>query len=470
MSRRGSRVRFSALALFAAVLFAAALCRPAPASAELDEFVWNPPGELEAGQNGLEDWTDYVPGMRFPIESGPAYANSQVYGAGGLYGPPGVGGTCDPSNYTMPWSDNYCEPRAHAMPLCPSGTGHQGQDIRPASCEKGIHAVVSADAGTVTHIGSYSVSIVSEDGTRHRYLHMDMANLAVSLHQSVSRGQRIGFVSNDFGGTPTSIHLHYDIQQVLEGFAQPVYVSPYMALVNSYLRLLGEPCELIPAEGAILDDRSPCLRLHGPAQYWRDITDERAHGGSLRWTRAFDGVNPSNWAEWELSFEEEGVYALSLHSLPEYGSSAQLPILIRHAEGEALFTIDLSEAGEGFFPLGEYRFLEGTNGSVAILDNTGEAGALDRRIPIDALKLSRVHDEDRDDDLDDEEPPVSDEEFGEEDWLIGEAWSQSASEEWRESSGGCSTMSTRALSPMLLLLALWALLRPSRKRAYDETR
>lgn len=449
-------IRSLGLALGLALIFAAALL----SSASAEEFIWSPPGDLEAGQNGLEDWTDYVPGMRFPIESAPAYANSQVYGAGGLHGPPGVGGTCDPSNYTMPWRDNYCEPRAHAMPLCPSGTGHQGQDIRPASCEKGIHAVVSADAGTVTHIGSYSVSIVSADGTRHRYLHMDMANLAVSLHQSVSRGQRIGFVSNDFGGTPTSIHLHYDIQQVLEGFAQPVYVSPYMALVHAYQRLLGEPCELIPAEGTVLDDRSPCVRLHGAAQFWRDVADERAYGGTLRWTRAFDGQNPSNWAEWELHFEAGGRYRLGLHSVTEYGSSEKLPILIQHKEGETEFILDLSAHGDGFVPLGEYLFGEGSSGSIALFDNTGEAGALDRRIPIDALEVVRVEVYEDDEEEDESLPgdPSFEVDAGIE-FFIGEPWSR----EDFGARGGCSGSGSHGLISLLfLLLGLVILRRPMR--------
>jgi len=455
--RRAGLLAFGLIrSLGLALIFAAALL----SSASAEEFIWSPPGDLEAGSNGLEDWTDYVPGMRFPIESAPAYANSQVYGAGGLHGPPGVGGTCDPSNYTMPWRDNYCEPRAHAMPLCPSGTGHQGQDIRPASCEKGIHAVVSADAGTVTHIGSYSVSIVSADGTRHRYLHMDMANLAVSLHQSVSRGQRIGFVSNDFGGTPTSIHLHYDIQQVLEGFAQPVYVSPYMALVNSYQRLLGEPCELIPAEGTVLDDRSPCVRLHGAAQFWRDVADERAYGGTLRWTRAFDGQNPSNWAEWELHFEAGGRYRLGLHSVTEYGSSEKLPILIQHKEGETEFILDLSAHGDGFVPLGEYLFGEGSSGSIALFDNTGEAGALDRRIPIDALEVVRVEAYEDDEEEDESLPgdPSFEVDAGIE-FFIGEPWSR----EDFGARGGCSGSGSHGLISLLfLLLGLVILRRPMR--------
>lgn len=447
------RVAWSVL-FFASVFF-----RP-EGSAHAEDFLWNRPGDLEAGMNGLEEWRDFVPGMRFPIEHAPAYANSQVYGVGGLHGPSGSGGTCNEANYQMPWRDNFCEPRAHQMPLCPSGTGHQGQDIRPSTCEKGVHPVVAADAGRVTQIGSYSVSITSADGTRHRYLHMDMANLLVSVSQEVGRGDRIGYVSNDFGGTPTSIHLHYDIQQSIVGLAQPVYVSPYMALVHAYQRLLGEPCELIPAEGTVLDDRSPCVRLHGAAQFWRDVADERAYGGTLRWTRAFDGQNPSNWAEWELHFEAGGRYRLGLHSVTEYGSSEKLPILIQHKEGETEFILDLSAHGDGFVPLGEYLFGEGSSGSIALFDNTGEAGALDRRIPIDALEVVRVEVYEDDEEEDESLPgdPSFEVDAGIE-VFIGEPWSR----EDFGARGGCSGSGSHGLISLLfLLLGLVILRRPMR--------
>src|SRR5690606_39747974 len=97
-------------------------------------FDYHPPGDLVSGSGqGRVDDVVYAPGMRFPIEEPPAFANSQVYNPGGYLGP--GGGQCDAFNYSYPWRDNYCETRQWDMPLCPAGTGHQGQDIRPATCE-----------------------------------------------------------------------------------------------------------------------------------------------------------------------------------------------------------------------------------------------------------------------------------------------------------------------------------------------
>jgi len=203
-----------------------------PALLNANDFSYSPPGMLESGSgSGRDDNKVYLDGMRFPIEKAPAFANSQVYRAGGYLGP--GGGQCASSNYSYPWRDNYCETRSHAMPLCPSGKGHQGQDIRPSTCVKDVHWTVAAEDGIITNIGSYSVWFVGDSGIRHRHLHLDMGNLAVSRGQRVTRGQRIGLVSNSFNGTPTTIHLHYDMK--LGGR----YIPTYMSLVKSYEALLG---------------------------------------------------------------------------------------------------------------------------------------------------------------------------------------------------------------------------------------
>jgi murein DD-endopeptidase MepM/ murein hydrolase activator NlpD len=232
--------------LVSAGLAAASLTLLFATAARAQPFEYLPPGDLLAGSGeGRVDFEVYAPGMRFPMETGPAFANSQVYSAGGGQGP--GGGQCDDSNYSYPWRDNYCEIRSWDMPLCPAGTGHQGQDIRAATCDNDVHWVVAAVAGTITSIGSYSVYLTGPDGTRYDYLHM--GSVQVAVNQEVTMGQRIGRVSNEFGGTPTTIHLHFNLRQFVEGVGT-VYVPPYMSLVTAYEALVGGPVGQ-PPEGSL---------------------------------------------------------------------------------------------------------------------------------------------------------------------------------------------------------------------------
>lgn len=225
----------STRSLLAAAAFAVTAATVAPVALAADPFTYEPPGTLASGSGkGRPDSKIYAPGMRFPIESGPAYANSQVWGHGGNSGP--GGGQCDKENFSYPWRDNYCESRSWSMPLCPSGTGHQGQDIRAATCEKGVHWAVAAVDGTITSIGSYSVYLTAADGTRYDYLHMQ--DVQVKEGQAVKRGERVGKVSNQFNGEATTVHLHFNIKQNVASVGS-VYVPTYLSLVESYETLLG---------------------------------------------------------------------------------------------------------------------------------------------------------------------------------------------------------------------------------------
>lgn len=222
------------------------------------QFTYNPPGQLTAGSgSGSTTTTVHAPGMRFPIQDSPAYLNSQVWGHGGYQGP--SGGQCHANNYSYPWFDNYCETRSWDMPLCPSGKGHQGQDMRPATCVDNSHWVVASEAGTITSIGSYTVYLQSTSGVRHRFLHMNPSSLQVSVGNFVTKGQLLGRVSNAFGGTPTTIHLHYDMRKNISGLGN-VYVSPYMSLVTSYQELIGvdaEPEISIDVKSFSIDPNDP---------------------------------------------------------------------------------------------------------------------------------------------------------------------------------------------------------------------
>lgn len=201
-------------------------------------FTYVSPGELEPNSGkGVTDKHVYLDAMRFPLQDAPAFLNSQVYRKGGQHA---GGSQCDSANYAYPWRDNFCESRDWPVSMCPSGKGHQGQDIRPATCKRSLHWAVAAADGVIAHIGTYSVTLQSSTGSVFRYLHLDMKNLAVRLGDRIHRGDKIGKVSNDFGDTNTTIHLHFDIKDAVIVGNQPTvtFVPPYTSLVNAYEKLL----------------------------------------------------------------------------------------------------------------------------------------------------------------------------------------------------------------------------------------
>ena len=227
-------------------------------SAQSEEFADNagtafsylPTGDLlpESGP-GYADENVYRADIDFPLE-GRAFLNSQVYRYGGYYGYVNgmEGGQCNSENYAYPWQDTFCETRSRSQDLCPDG-GHEGLDIRPASCQKSVHWAVAVEDARVTDIRRHWVTLQTENGTIYNYLHLDMSALEVEEGDNVLRGQRLGRVSNDFyksdgASVATTIHLHFEMYENYTSSDEedPLFtkVNPYQTLISAYQNNIDE--------------------------------------------------------------------------------------------------------------------------------------------------------------------------------------------------------------------------------------
>lgn len=216
----------------------------------VDGFSFHLPGDLKqgTGEGALDDLI-HAPKMRFPLEEGPAYVNSQVWGYGGIAG--NGGGECHPKNYGYPWRDNFCETRAWISGACPGGVGHQGVDIRPRTCRNNEHWAVAAEDGRISSIGGYAVTLAADSGLQYRYLHVNTKRLKIQRGQRVAAGDRIALVSNFFGGTPTTVHLHFEMRRPRPGGGYDL-LNPYASLIPAYLRLIArDEAEAAAAMAAI---------------------------------------------------------------------------------------------------------------------------------------------------------------------------------------------------------------------------
>ena len=258
--------------------------RPAVVSSEFTYFA---PGDLIPGtgvhgQSGRADPAVYAK-IRFPIAQPPAYAVSQSFmnwGNCDLTGRVGLGGRGDNvtyrcrvndkplvndelKNFAYPWRDNFCEHRTYEVGQCPAGVGHQGQDIRPATClerdpaagrcEPYQEDVVAVSDGVLMRspgdLALYLLINKPGEHIRVRYLHMNPKMLDAAgmvSGRKVVEGEVLGAVGdyeNSEGGT--SYHLHFDAQVPTR--AGWVFFNPYMTLVAAYERLIG-------ARGQVVND------------------------------------------------------------------------------------------------------------------------------------------------------------------------------------------------------------------------
>lgn len=224
-------------------------------SAFSSDFTYRPPGDIisrggSRNQIGRVDFTAYSQ-IRFPLAKTPAFAHSQSFGlrrssdrldefSGG------------PTSY--PWQDNFCEARSFGVGQCPSGFGHQGQDMRPAPCpahdegpehcDPKQQAVVAVrDAVLIRSPNQQAATLqvnTRNEHIRFRYLHMNPATMdadEILNGRHVEEGEKIGVVSNYLDHpNGTTRHLHFDMQVFTrDGW---LWASPYVTLVSAYERLI----------------------------------------------------------------------------------------------------------------------------------------------------------------------------------------------------------------------------------------
>ncbi|MEZ4375248.1 MAG: MYXO-CTERM sorting domain-containing protein [Polyangiaceae bacterium] len=144
-------------------------------------------------------------------------------------------------------------------------------------------------------------------------------------------------------------------------------------------------CDLVPAEGRIIDERDSCFAAYGPAQYWRS-EEGVGYDGSLLWTNAYDSTDPSNWARWHLDFAVAGRYQLEVFVDPAFGIHKETTYAIAHAGLEDFVVIDQSQAN-GWVSLGEFDFNAGADQDVSVYDTSSMPPGDDQHIAVDALRL-----------------------------------------------------------------------------------
>jgi hypothetical protein len=286
-------------------------------------FSYYPPGQLISGtsarnRGGDPDYTVYS-AIRFPLADAPVQTYSQMFmNLGDCTSASGDSRTlrrrgapfrCASDNKvaeaampsgghnTYPWRDNFCEARGFFVGQCPSGLGHQGQDIVPVECglssqdsdhcDRSQHRVVAVRDGMVTRAARQEglVVVVNEPGAhlRFRYLHMNPKIIddgGFFSGRVVRQGEIIGRVGNYNGREGgTSYHLHFDMQvPTKDGW---VLVNPYMTLASSYERLIGGrgteiQDDVVQASNDIADIRETAS-IRGKAKIARSSVRKKVH-------------------------------------------------------------------------------------------------------------------------------------------------------------------------------------------------
>ncbi|MCA9581964.1 MAG: hypothetical protein KC416_09215 [Myxococcales bacterium] len=148
-------------------------------------------------------------------------------------------------------------------------------------------------------------------------------------------------------------------------------------------------CGPVAAAGATIEENDFCFGAAGPVNFWR--TEAAGSDGSLLWTHATDKPEASNWAVWNLNFVDPGEYLVEAYTAaPQAGSTLAIYEITASGNVESV-VLDQSKV-DGFQPIGTFSFAQGEGQRVRILDNTGEPSAAEKRLVVDAVRLTRIGD------------------------------------------------------------------------------
>ena len=173
-------------------------------------------------------------------------------------------------------------------------------------------------------------------------------------------------------------HLHVEINEQGGAEATPWFDAPQGPA----------PCDTLVGTSGLVDNGHDCLKLFGPAQYWRNESGV-GQGGSLRWTNAYDGNRASNWAQWSLPLQIDGYYQIEVYLDDAFAIFDRTRYEVR-ANG-ATFPVVLNQAqSSGWTSLGTFHFAADGSENVAVYDNAPGPVASNQHIAVDALRYSRV--------------------------------------------------------------------------------
>jgi hypothetical protein len=151
---------------------------------------------------------------------------------------------------------------------------------------------------------------------------------------------------------------------------------------------VAEPsCQTIPPPGGILESDGPCAWRFGSDTWWRE--ESVGHDGHLYWTNAWTSAEPSEWAWWQMDFEQAGEYLLEVWVDATFGvyDHARYEVV---ADGQSSVVYLDQGAAAGWRELGAYPFAQGGAQFLAVYDNTPQSVPSDQHIVVDAIRLTRL--------------------------------------------------------------------------------
>jgi len=153
-----------------------------------------------------------------------------------------------------------------------------------------------------------------------------------------------------------------------------------------------EPCQPVPAEGRVIEERDGCYVAGGDPKFWR--REQEGSGGASDWTMTTDLADEANYGIWRLEMEAGGLYRVDVRmDGGRFGKSKQARYVVTHAGASDEVLLDQSAAPDDFVSLGDFEFAAGGDQNLMLGDNTGEGGDAETSLLYDAIRVTPADEE-----------------------------------------------------------------------------
>ncbi len=125
---------------------------------------------------------------------------------------------------------------------------------------------------------------------------------------------------------------------------------------------------------------------HGPAQWWKRMTDAGRDGGMLYTLNNSPDLGITNMADWRPTIRTPQRYEVYVFVPRRNATTTCARYEIYSASGRRDVTVNQNAVSDGWVSLGTYPFSAGTSGLVRLIDVTSEK-KYTRRIGFDAVKF-----------------------------------------------------------------------------------
>jgi MYXO-CTERM domain-containing protein len=303
------------------------------------------------------------------------------------------------------WSDATWSCQGPNSPSCGGGPVVAGSGDGACSLKQGGLGMFQFDAGTHSQtLAAYGSDVLTLEGNIAQAVEFVAAKVKQDVPGIATREQALAWINDvpmvkgdartekwasilacRYNGCCNSSATCTSRRAAYRDNAIKIYNEFGAAFWNVNPTTTPDTCQVVPAQGRVIDQSDACAVAGGDAKFWRSET--AGFAGNSRWTFTTDKPTAANFATWKVRVAQAGIYTIRVHlDGGVFGQSKKAAYQITHGGKTDSVIVDQSLHTD-FFAIGDFDFSGTGVEQITVGDNTGESGATMTKLLFDAIEI-----------------------------------------------------------------------------------